>query len=865
MRFAFETVVWGRRLDDVEYVLDVISACGYQGVEFAQSPDQIRVRTPSHPEGSRPVNDIWELLELLEKRNLELVSLAGGTLKQRMDFCQSYRPPYLYMQDMGGEELEAMKMPSQFTLAIHPHWFTTVRSASRAALLLEEYHEKWNSDSGNEKRLTLILDSAHLFLSESNPLATLKHHVGHLAALHLKDWNSHFGRYSQRYAQGFVPLGEGIVPISAMLDNLDHYHFQGWVVVEPLAPQLTPAEHAHVCAHWLAQNGRNNPPDTCRVEQLKSIESRAVVRVGSQGGNHVEFTFLKRILGYSALGRARFYKAVSDSVLSLCGVEVVKLFVWSPHSNEFHLLSASAAKSLPWKTSLDASTGLALRAARDMRVEVYDLSVSETAAEFEDELFLREISVCRMINVPIANHSNPHQIRFLLQLFHSSEQLPCDLAEFERIGCHVSQQSDHVLDAECSAASVEASYNCGNAKTRREFLSVFVTLLKRKIGCEAVSVFLVNQTNDHLELLAPEASTGVEWLAKVPLHEQLYRRGENETGLVWSSGEIRTLSETRAARELRDKCIESGVTSDRMECLFAPMAQLGGEVVGVVRMVNKIPSLHSPASTMFTDDDIAVLDSIVQSALPHLEQLLLKERQLEAISRMTHEFQVPLVAIRSAANMMQHSFSEKKIKPSDIFEEDYLGDVIEWGKLMGRLANNARVFSNRTNGMPLSPTQIYLLKDVIAPSVAQVRMLLSERRFSKECIRVLNFGDVPKLWLDKNQFQQVFFNLLSNAIKYGGGEQFRIEISGGQYGNSYSIWFADWGPGIDHGMEEVIFEPGYRGREAMKKDVAGQGIGLFVVKSIIEAHGGTIKVVSPRKPLNFQISLPMSLRLPPSR
>jgi hypothetical protein len=62
MRFAFETVIWGRRLDDLEFVLHVIASCSYQGVEFAQSPDEIFVRDADAPGGVRNVRDIEELL-----------------------------------------------------------------------------------------------------------------------------------------------------------------------------------------------------------------------------------------------------------------------------------------------------------------------------------------------------------------------------------------------------------------------------------------------------------------------------------------------------------------------------------------------------------------------------------------------------------------------------------------------------------------------------------------------------------------------------------------------------------------------------------------------------------------------------------
>ena len=82
MRFAFETVIWGRRIHDLELALEQIKACGYEGVEFSQSVSDLRIRDEESVRGWRTVADIHELLRLLKKHGLELVSLAGGPLRR---------------------------------------------------------------------------------------------------------------------------------------------------------------------------------------------------------------------------------------------------------------------------------------------------------------------------------------------------------------------------------------------------------------------------------------------------------------------------------------------------------------------------------------------------------------------------------------------------------------------------------------------------------------------------------------------------------------------------------------------------------------------------------------------------------------
>lgn len=68
MRFGFETVIWGRRIYDLELALEQIAACGYEGVEFSQAPADLLVRDSSIVRGWRPVGSIGELTRLLEKK-----------------------------------------------------------------------------------------------------------------------------------------------------------------------------------------------------------------------------------------------------------------------------------------------------------------------------------------------------------------------------------------------------------------------------------------------------------------------------------------------------------------------------------------------------------------------------------------------------------------------------------------------------------------------------------------------------------------------------------------------------------------------------------------------------------------------------
>ena len=79
----------------------------------------------------------------------------------------------------------------------------------------------------------------------------------------------------------------------------------------------------------------------------------------------------------------------------------------------------------------------------------------------------------------------------------------------------------------------------------------------------------------------------------------------------------------------------------------------------------------------------------------------------------------------------------------------------------------------------------------------------------------------------------------------------------------FIIWFRDWGTGIEAGIAETIFEAGVRGEKAVEMNVTGQGLGLWVVRKIIERHGGTVEVTNLQLPTEFKISLPYGLTLQP--
>ncbi|MDP3661650.1 MAG: HAMP domain-containing sensor histidine kinase [bacterium] len=100
--------------------------------------------------------------------------------------------------------------------------------------------------------------------------------------------------------------------------------------------------------------------------------------------------------------------------------------------------------------------------------------------------------------------------------------------------------------------------------------------------------------------------------------------------------------------------------------------------------------------------------------------------------------------------------------------------------------------------------------------------------------------EVPKVHADPEKMRAVFQNLLDNAIKYS-RRNGTIEVGMSPEGeNAVRVWVIDTGIGIPNEQKQYIFERFFRARNAVKEETDGSGLGLFIVKNIVEKHGGRI-------------------------
>ena len=217
------------------------------------------------------------------------------------------------------------------------------------------------------------------------------------------------------------------------------------------------------------------------------------------------------------------------------------------------------------------------------------------------------------------------------------------------------------------------------------------------------------------------------------------------------------------------------------------------------------------------------------------------------VSIVSHELKTPVALIKGYVSTLRRDDArwdpnvvEESLKVIEE-EADHLGELIE------DLLDASRL---QANSMSLKKTEVFL------PELAG-NLVNRFRTQSEKHILVTDFPpDFPVVIADEKRIEQVLSNLLSNAIKYSPGGEVRLE---GHLSNRYAvICVQDQGEGIPAEDLPHVFDRFYRAPDQARK-TKGAGLGLYLAKAIVEAHGGKIWVDSGLETgtrLCFSIPLP---------
>lgn len=237
-----------------------------------------------------------------------------------------------------------------------------------------------------------------------------------------------------------------------------------------------------------------------------------------------------------------------------------------------------------------------------------------------------------------------------------------------------------------------------------------------------------------------------------------------------------------------------------------------------------------------------------------LRQKRLSEVKTDFINNMTHELKTPISTISVSSEMLLRDDvgrdPERRAQYARIIksENERLKTQVE------RVLQVAKLSPEKLKLRPETVDMHLLIND----AVTSVRVQLEERSGSLttdlSAVNVMVEGDVVHL-------TNLIHNLLDNAIKYG-GEHPTVEVVTSSNEQWFKMSVIDDGIGIAVKHQKMIFDKFYRVPTGDVHDVKGFGLGLFYVKTVVDAHRGKVTVAStPEKGSTFSVQLPLSKKV----
>jgi len=232
------------------------------------------------------------------------------------------------------------------------------------------------------------------------------------------------------------------------------------------------------------------------------------------------------------------------------------------------------------------------------------------------------------------------------------------------------------------------------------------------------------------------------------------------------------------------------------------------------------------------------------SELRRLENL-----RKEFVANVSHELKTPLSLLSLFSEILELGrvkSEEKKI--------EYYRIIRHESRRLNKMIDNILDFSKIEAGRKTYAFADGDMAEVIESVLSSYRYQIKNSGFD---VQTNIPASLPPVFIDRDAMAQAISNLVDNAIKYSGKVK-QLSITTETRGSDLSIEIADHGIGIPRAEQAKVFEKFYRVGNGLVHDVKGSGLGLSLVKHIIEAHQGSISVESDvGKGTRFTILLPL--------
>lgn len=224
------------------------------------------------------------------------------------------------------------------------------------------------------------------------------------------------------------------------------------------------------------------------------------------------------------------------------------------------------------------------------------------------------------------------------------------------------------------------------------------------------------------------------------------------------------------------------------------------------------------------------------------------QRQIDFVSSVSHEFRTPLAVIYSAGENLADGVA------TDEGQVSRYGELIKGeGKKLSGMVEQILEFAGASSGRRSFTFQQTSVVKVLDDALTECRPLIESSGFTVET----EIADgLPQISADRSALSSAVQNLIANSVKYSNGSKW-IRVSATNGGGKVKISVEDRGIGIRADDLRLIFEPFYRAKDVVDAQISGNGLGLNLVKKIVEAHGGSVSAVSkPDFGSTFTIEIP---------
>jgi signal transduction histidine kinase len=233
-------------------------------------------------------------------------------------------------------------------------------------------------------------------------------------------------------------------------------------------------------------------------------------------------------------------------------------------------------------------------------------------------------------------------------------------------------------------------------------------------------------------------------------------------------------------------------------------------------------------------------------------EMALARLKSDFVSNVSHELRTPLSLIRLYAETLEMG----RLKSADKYQE-YYSIIRKESERLTALINNILDFSRIEAGRKEYEFRQTDMRELVRNTLESYRYQIEQSGFAFE-EKIAE--DVPPLSVDREAMARSLLNLVNNALKYSQDQKY-IGVNLFRDNGSVKLEVVDHGIGIPPAEQQKIFDKFYRVGDPLVHNTKGSGLGLSLVRHIVQAHGGEVSVDSvPGRGSKFTINLPVALQ-----